>query len=182
IYLSKSPQMSSIFFIPKKDRGKQMVMDYHHLNKGMVKNNYLLPLISQLVDCLKGCTQFMKMDLRWGYNNVRIKQGDKWKGTFITQENTYEPLVMFFGMCNSPSTFQQMMNDVFLDIIYEGILVIYMDDLLVCTCKEITKEEHMTIVCRVLQWLQDNDPFVKPFKCCFSQEVADFLGMIMSSQ
>src|SRR4029077_6008627 len=136
---SKSPQTSPVFFIPKKDGGKRMVTDYRHLNKGTVKNNYPLPLISQLVDRLKGCTCFTKMDLRWGYNNVRIKQGDEWKGAFITQDGAYEPLVMFFGMCNSPSTFQQMMNEVFLDIIYEGVLVIYMDDLLVCTRKEFTR-------------------------------------------
>ena len=67
---SKSPQTSPVFFVPKKDRMKRMVQDYHYLNEHTVKNNYPLPLISQLVDKLQGAKLFTKMDLRWGYNNL----------------------------------------------------------------------------------------------------------------
>src|SRR5947209_20183271 len=84
IYLSKSPQTSLVFFIPKKDGKKHMVTDYQYLNKGTICNNYPLSLISQLIDKLKGSTMYTKMDLRWGYNNVRIKDGDEWKGVFVT--------------------------------------------------------------------------------------------------
>ena len=138
---SKSPQTSPIFFISKKDRGKQMVMDYRYLNQGTVKNNYPLPLISQLIDRVKGCNLFMKMDLRWGYNNVWIWVGDKWKRAFMTTQGSFEPTVMFFGMCNSPRTSQQMMNDIFTDMLI-SFLVIFMDDLLIST-KNLTMAEHL---------------------------------------
>ena len=130
---SKSPQMAPIFFIPKKDTSeKRMITDYHYLNKWTVKNNYPLLLISQLLNSLRGCDMFMKMDVHWGYNNIRIREGNEWKCTFITPLSSYEPLVMFFGQCNAPATFQNMMNDFFGEFLY-GFLIIYMDDCLVFT-------------------------------------------------
>jgi len=83
IWPSISQQMSPVFFIPKKDGKKHMVQDYHYVNNWTIKNNYLLLLISQLVDKLKGCKLFTKMDLCWGYNNVRIHEGDEWKAVFV---------------------------------------------------------------------------------------------------
>jgi hypothetical protein len=80
---SKSEQTSPVFFVPKKDGRKRMVQDYRYLNEHTVKNNYPLPLISQLVDKLKGSKWFTKIDLRWGYNNVCIKEGDEWKAAFV---------------------------------------------------------------------------------------------------
>jgi len=71
---SKSPQISSVFFVGKKDRSKRIVMDYHNLNDQTVKNNYLLPLITDLIDNIGSKKVFMKMDLRWGFNNMRIKE------------------------------------------------------------------------------------------------------------
>ena len=80
---SKSEQTSPIFFVPKKDGRKWMVQDYRYLNKHTVWNNYPLLLISQLIDKLKGSQYFTKIDLRWGYNNVQIKEGDKCKAAFV---------------------------------------------------------------------------------------------------
>ncbi len=117
---SKSPMASPFFFVGKKDGKLRPCQDYRYLNEGTVKNMYPLPLISELLDKLKGAKYFTKMDLRWGYNNVRIKDGDQWKGAFKTNRGLFEPMVMFFGMCNSPSTFQNMMNDIFKDMINEG--------------------------------------------------------------
>ena len=85
----------------KKDRSKWMVIDYHNLNDQLVKNNYLLPLITELIDNMGSKMVFTKMDLRWGFNNVRIKEGDEWKGAFTTYIGSFEPIVMFFGMTNS---------------------------------------------------------------------------------
>ncbi|EGO04051.1 hypothetical protein SERLA73DRAFT_24699, partial [Serpula lacrymans var. lacrymans S7.3] len=79
---SKSPMTSPVFFIPKKDGKKRMIMDYRYVNEHTVKNAYPLPLISQLVDKLAGAKILTKMDLRWGYNNVRIKEEDAWKAAF----------------------------------------------------------------------------------------------------
>ena len=102
---SKSQQTLLVFFVGKKDGGKKMVMDYQKLNKQTVKNNYPLPLITDLVDTMGNKRVFTKMDLRWGYNNMRIKEGDEWKAAFTTHVGLFEPVVMFFGITNSPGTF-----------------------------------------------------------------------------
>ncbi|GBE77937.1 hypothetical protein SCP_0108190 [Sparassis crispa] len=128
---SKSPMASPFFFVGKKDGALRPCQDYRYLNEGTVKNAYPLPLISDLMDQFKGASIFTKMDLRSGYNNVRIKDGDQWKGAFKTNRGLFEPMVMFFGLCNSPATFQMMMNTLFKDMIDEGWIVIYMDDILI---------------------------------------------------
>jgi len=78
-----SPQMSPVFFVPKNNGKKRMVQDYRYLNSWMIKNNYPLPLISDLIDIIGKKRVFTKMDLRWGYNNMRIKEGDEWKAVFL---------------------------------------------------------------------------------------------------
>src|SRR5437660_8464622 len=109
IRLLKSPQTAPIFFIPKKDTTeKRMITDYCYLNKWTVKNNYPLLLINQLLDSVCGCDMFTKMDVCWGYNNIRIREGDEWKCAFVTPFGSYELLVMFFGQCNALVTFQNM--------------------------------------------------------------------------
>ena len=105
IRLSKSPQMSPVFFMPKKDGKKRMVQDYQYLNSWTVKNNYPLLLILDLIDSIGKKKVFTKMDLCWGYNNVRIKEGDEWKAAFLMPEGSFEPTVMFFGLTNSPAMF-----------------------------------------------------------------------------
>ena len=148
-----------------------------YVNEYTIKNNYPLPLILQLVDKLKGCRLFTKMDLRWGYNNVRVKEGDEWKAAFVTHKGAFEPLVMYFGLCNSPATFQKMMNKIFHDM--SDVCVVYIDDLMIFT-KLDNQEEHDKIVLEVLRWLEANDLFVKPEKCHFRVKEVDFLSMIVS--
>ena len=123
---SKSPLASPFFFVTKKDGSLRPVQDYRALNEGTIKNAYPLPLISDIIDRLKGATIFTKLDVRAGYNNVRIKKGDEWKAAFITPSGLFEPTVMFFGLCNAPATFQNMMNNIFRDMLQEGWIVIYM--------------------------------------------------------
>ena len=110
---SKSPLASLFFFIQKKDGSLRPVQDYHYLNSITIKNKYPLPLISDLIDKLKNAMIFTKFDIRWGYNNVRIQSGDEWKVAFKTNCRLFELLVMFFGLTNSPTTFQVMMNKIF---------------------------------------------------------------------
>ena len=110
---SKSLMASLVFFIKKKDGALHLVQDYHALNAITVKNKYPLPLISELIEKLRGARYFTKLDIRWGFNNVRMKEGDEWKAVFRTNHGLFEPLVMFFGLTNSPTTFQTMMNDIF---------------------------------------------------------------------
>ena len=105
--------MAPFFFVKKKDGSLQPIQDYQFLNDMTIKSCYLLPLVSELIDKLKGSHYFTKIDIHWGFNNVCIKEGDKHKATFIMNCGLFEPLVMFFGLTNSPATFQVMMNDIF---------------------------------------------------------------------
>ena len=126
---SQSPMATPFFFVKKKDGKLRPCQDYRYLNKWTIKNAYLLPLISKLMDKIKDGKYFMKLDIRWGYNNIRIKEGDEWKAAFKTNRGLFEPTVMFFGICDSPATFQAMMDEIFHDMIEEGIVIIYMDDM-----------------------------------------------------
>ena len=153
-----------------------MVQDYRYLNEHMVRNNYPLPLIAQLVDKLQGTKMFTKMDLKWGYNNIHIKEGDKWKAAFIYHHSTFKPLVMFFSLCNFPSTFQMMMNEIFADM--EEVVVVYIDDIMIFT-KTDDPKEHNKIILEVLHCLEENNLYIKPKKCTFQTTEVDCLGMIV---
>ena len=133
IWLFKSPQTAPVFFVGKKDGKKRMVQDYWYLNEGIIKNNYPFPLISDVLENIGTKKLFTKMDLRWGYNNVRIKEGDEWKAAFTTLEGLFEPTVMFFGLTNSPATFQAMMNELLRDLINTGKVAVFIDDVIVGT-------------------------------------------------
>ena len=109
---SKSPQTASVFFVGKKNGKERMVQDYKYLNEWMVKNNYPLLLISYIVENIGTKKVFTKMDLWWGYNNVQIRGGDKWKAAFTMLEGLFELIVMFFGLTNSPVTFQTIINEI----------------------------------------------------------------------
>ena len=82
------------------------------------------------MDKLNGAKYFSKFNIQWGYNNVRIRSGDKWKAAFKTNRGLYKPTVMFFGMCNSPATFQAMMDEIFKKKIEGNLIIVYMDDVL----------------------------------------------------
>ena len=97
-----------------------MVQDYRYLNKWTIKNNYLLLLILDVLENIGTKKVFIKMNLRWGYNNMRIKERDKWKAMFTMPEGLFEPMVIFFGLTNSPATFQAMMNELLRDLINTG--------------------------------------------------------------
>ncbi len=96
-----------------------------------IKNRYLLPLISELINKLHGAKYFTKLDIRWGYNNIQIREGDKEKAMFRMNQGLFEPTIMFFGLTNSPATFQWMMNDIFHDLIAKGKVTIYLDNILI---------------------------------------------------
>jgi hypothetical protein len=159
------------------------VQDYQRLNEWTIRNHYPLPLIPQLIDRLGSCTLFTKFDIRWGYNNIHIKDRDQWKAAFITNEGLFEPMVMFFGLTNSPATFQTMMNTIFREEMAQKWLTIYMDDMAIHTNKreDETDEEHLqrhrTYVKIILQRLEDHDLYLKPEKCTFEQSNIEFLGV-----
>src|SRR6202522_4326685 len=142
-----------------------------------VKNKYPLPLISKLVNKLQGAKYFTKLDVRWGFNNVRMKDGDEWKAAFWTNRGLYKPLVMFFGLTNSPATFQTMMDDIFDNLITEGVVVVYLDDILIFTK---TLEEHRKVTRKVLDLLRLHNLFLKPEKCEFERTTIEYLGVVIS--
>jgi len=174
---SKSSIAAPVFFIKKKDGSLCLVQDYRALNAVTVKNRYPLPLISELVSQLRGAQYFTKLDVRWGFNNVCIKPRDEWKAAFCTNRGLFEPLVMFFGMTNSPAIFQTMMNDIFRTVIAEGIVVVYLDDILIFTK---TEEEHERAVQRVLEILAEHKLFLCPEKCEFHRKQIEYLGLVIS--
>jgi len=153
-----------------------MVQDYQYINQWTIKNRYPLPLIADILDGVGKRKVFTKLDLRWGYNNVRIKEGDEWKTAFMTHIGVYEPTVMYFGLTNSPTTFQAMMNDLFRDLINQGDTVTFIDDILVATDIE---EGHNELVEEVLRRLEENDLFVKPEKCKWKVREVEFLGVVI---
>ena len=167
------------FFIKKKDRKLLPVQDYRKLNTITIKNRYYLPLISKLISKLKNAKYFTKIDIRWGYNNIHMREGDEWKAAFRTNRGLFKPLVMFFGLTNSPTMFQTMINSLFCDLINHGKVVIYMDDIMIFT-PDLNK--HCKIVTEILQILRDNKLYPKHTKCEFEQAETKYLGLIVGHQ
>ena len=106
-----------------------------------------------------------------------MKEGNEWKAAFHTNRGLFEPLVMFFGLTNSPATFQTMMNHLFRDLINKGKVVVYMDDIMIFTK---TLKEHHTVVREVLQILRDNKLSLKHTKFNFKTVETEYLGLIVS--
>jgi hypothetical protein len=175
---SKSPMAAPVFFIKKKDGSLRLIQDYRALNQATIKNRYPLPLISELVEKLRGARWFTKLDVRWGYRNVRLKEGDEWKAAFRTNRGLWEPLVMMFGLTNAPATFQNMMNDIFADLIMEGKVVVYLDDILIFS-KDL--KEHRRITRIVMERLREHKLFLKHEKCEFEKTRIEYLGLIISA-
>jgi hypothetical protein len=117
---SNSPYAAPCFFVPKKDGSLRLCQDYCKLNDVSIKDKTPLPLISEVIDQLKDAKYFNKLDIIWGYNNVRIREGDEWKAAFLTNQGLFEPTVMFFGMSNSPATFSRMITTIFREMLQEG--------------------------------------------------------------
>jgi len=126
---------------------------------------------------------FTKFDIKWGYNNVRIKEGDEWKVVFTINLGLYEPTVMFFRLTNSSATFQTIMNTIFRDLITDGSMTVYMDDMAIHTMIRPNETEsdhvarHQKIVIQVLKKLDVHDLYLNPKKCNFELPHIDFLGV-----
>jgi hypothetical protein len=185
---SQSLYASSFFFIKKKDRKLRPVQDYRKFNTWTVCNQYPLPIIRDLVCDLGKAALFTKFDVWQGYNNIRIKEGDKHKAAFKTCHGLYEPMVMFFGLCNSPATFQAFMNDIYHPTIAKHdarktAIHIYMDDIAIGTQgahpSDYPISEHVTAVSDVLQVALDHELYFKPEKCTFHAPQIDCLGLIL---
>uniref|UniRef100_A0A803JPC4 ribonuclease H n=1 Tax=Xenopus tropicalis TaxID=8364 RepID=A0A803JPC4_XENTR len=176
IHPSTSPAGAGIFFVEKKDHSLRPCIDYRELNKITVKNRYPLPLIPELFQQIREARIFSKLDLRGAYNLVRIRKGDEWKTAFRSRYGHFEYLVMPFGLCNAPATFQHLVNDIFRDFL-DIFVIIYLDDILIFS-KDL--EEHRKHMKKVFLRLRTHQLFVKLEKCLFEKTTIDFLGFIIS--
>jgi len=122
---------------------------------------------------------FTKMDLRWGYNNVWIKEGDEWKVAFTIPEESFKPTVMFFRLTNSPVTFQAMMNELLRDLINMGKVAAFIDNVIVGTE---TEEGHDKIVAEIIKRLEENDLYVKLEKCKWKVREVGFLRVVIGPE
>ena len=161
-----------VLFQKKHDRSLRICLDYCALNKVTVKNKYPIPLTVELFDKLAKARYFTKLDMRSGYWQVRIAEGDKAKTTCVTRYGSYEFLVMPFGLTNAPATFCNLMNDVLFDYL-DTFVVVYLDDIVVYNQ---TLSEHEMHLKKVFQLLREHKLYVKKEKCEVAREKITFLG------
>ena len=173
---SKSRYVPPYFYILKKNSLLRLVQDYRKLNQVIIKDKTPLPLIRKVIDKLKEVKHFNKLDLIWRYNNVRIKEGDKWKATFLTNKGLFEPQVMYFWLCNSPKTFQRIMNSIFQELLHEGVLANYMDNFVI-PAKTMEELKERTI--RFLKIAEKHNLCFKRSKCDFNMEEILILGVVI---
>jgi hypothetical protein len=169
---SKSPYGALVLFVHKKDGTLRMCVDYKALNKAMVKNRYPLPRINDLFDCLSGVKVFSSIDLRSGYYQIWIAEGDEENTACHTRYGSYEFLVMPFRLTNAPTTFCTLMNDIFREW-FDDFVVVYIDDILIYSG---SLDEHAEHLRKVFQRLKENKLYANLEKCKFGVTEVDFLG------
>ena len=174
---SESPQAVGAFFIKKKDGKGRFCQNYPVVNNATVKDGYPLPRIGEIMDIAKDWKYFTVLDVKSGYNNIRIREGDEWKAAFITKRGIFEPKVMFFGLCNSPATFQRFMDDIYGRMLRERRAACYMDDVLTGGR---TREECRRNTIEAVSILEQNHLHAKVKKCQFEEEKVSYLGMILT--
>ena len=155
------------------------MQDYKYLNEWTIKNNYPLLLISDVLENIGTKKLFTKIDLRWEYNNMRIKEGDEWKAAFTTLEGSFEPTVMFFRLTNSPATFQAMMNELLRDLINTGKVAVFIDNVIVGTE---TEEGYNELMTEIIKRLEENDLYVKLEKCKWKVREVGFLRVVIGPE
>ncbi|KAL0194547.1 hypothetical protein M9458_008119 [Cirrhinus mrigala] len=175
---STSPASAGFFFVKKKDGSLRPCIDYRALNEITIKFRYPLPLVPSALEQLRAARIFTKLDLKCAYNLIRIRAGDEWKTAFSTTSGHYEYLVMPFGLSNSPSVFQSLINDIFQDMLNKFVIV-YIDDILVYSENQ---QDHINHVRAVLQRLIQHQLYAKLSKCEFHLSTVSFLGYIISAE
>ena len=175
---SKSPYGAPVLFVRKKDGGMRMCIDYRALNKLTVKNSCPLPRIDELLDRLRGARISSKIDLRSGYHQIRVADGDVEKTAFRTRYGHFQFKVMPFGLTNAPATFMHLMNSIFREYLDEFVIV-FLDDILIYSRN---LADHLQHLRKVLTVLRENQLYAKASKCAFAKEEIDFLGHIVNQE
>uniref|UniRef100_A0A8R7P571 Reverse transcriptase domain-containing protein n=1 Tax=Triticum urartu TaxID=4572 RepID=A0A8R7P571_TRIUA len=156
---------SPMIMVQKKDKTWRPVFDYRHLNALTIKRKYPIPIIDVLLDKLAGSCWFSKLDLRFGYHQIRLAPGEEHKTTFQTHFGHFEFLVVSFGLTGGPNTFHFAMNDT-LSPCPREFAISFFDDILIFSATYALHLEHLA---GVLQLLQQHRWKVKLSKCAFSQ-------------
>ena len=176
---SKSRYIVPCFYISKKDSLLWLVQDYRKLNQVTIKDKTPLPLIKEIINKLKKAKYFNKLDLIWGYNNVWIKEGNKYKMAFLMNKGLFELQVIYFGLCNSLRTFQRMINSIFRELLYKGVLANYIDDFIIPAK---TMQELEERIIRFLKILEKHDLCFKQSKYDFNMENILILGVVVGKR
>jgi hypothetical protein len=178
ICASSSPAAVPIIFVKKGDGSLRLVIDYHGINVGTIKNRYPLPLMQDTLMNLSRAKWFTKLDIRGAYNLIRMAEGEEWKTAFRTRYGLFESLVMPFGLTNAPATLQNFINDVLAPDL-DRFCTAYLDDTLIY-CD--TFEEYQEHVNLVLEAFEKAGLYLKPEKCEFHRQEVKYLGLIISTE